>query len=138
MTHLDIHQGDRTIRARVAKVADVIHLMEQQYERDRLEMIKNLNDCEVPANEKMSALKELAAEKGQVSTLMKSAFTLQGAIEVLKYSTEPDDHKYLEDIEVDRLVVFALQVLGFTASTEEEGTEEQSGKAIEPVQSTKP
>lgn len=128
MTHLHIENNEKTIQVRVAKIRDVLHIMDQVYEARREELLEDLDSSGAGTLEKMQALAQLREDRGSVSLLMKSAFTLHGAIEILKHLTDSSDHESLNEVPMDKLVLVALRSIGFEQS-DDDSDEDEEGKA---------
>lgn len=102
--------------------------MDQVYEARREELLEDLDSSGAGTLEKMQALAQLREDRGSVSLLMKSAFTLHGAIEILKHLTDSSDHESLNEVPMDKLVLVALRSIGFEQS-DDDSDEDEEGKA---------
>lgn len=127
MTHLHIENNDKTIPVRVAQIRDVLHIMDEVYQVQRKELLEDLESSGAGTLEKIQALAGLREERGSVSLLMKSAFSLHGAIQILKHLSDSSYHDSLNEVPMDQLVLVALKAIGFESDDETSGEEE--GKA---------
>ncbi len=131
MTHISIDRNGKSYHVPEATVSDLMSLLDQQFETSRLELLKDLDDVKATAGEKIVALRELRATKGLTSNLMRSAFEIKGATNIIKYVCSPDDVDAILDAAPDDLVWLALKILGFEPtdpSEEDEGEEGGEGK----------
>ena len=116
MTHLHIENKGKTTLIKVAQIRDVLHIMEEVYQQRRTELLQDLELSGADTDVKMQALRDLRDERGSVSLLMKSAFTLEGSLCILKHLCKPEDHESLQDVPMDQLVIVALKSIGFEPS----------------------
>jgi len=130
LTHISIDRNGKSYHVPEATVSDLMSLLEQQFEASRLELIADLEVVGATALEKVDALKELRATKGLTSNLMRSAFELQGATQIIKHICKPEDVEEILQASPDDLVWLALKILGYEAAdpTEEEEQDPDEGK----------
>ena len=142
MTHISIERNGKTYHVPEASVSDLMSLLDARFEDDRLALLKDLEDIGATIEEKMEQLTEFRATKGLTSVLMRSAFNLRGATQIIKHVADPDDLDQILDAAPDELVWLALKVLGYEAvdptenDDKEEEDESAEGKANSPETST--
>lgn len=126
MSHVTVERNGRTFHVQLAKVQDVIDLMDANYARRRKELIEDLEAMKASPEDKMKALAELRDRKGLTADLMREAFTLEGACSIIRHMANPDDYEAVIDGAPDKIVELALLVLGFTLDAEGDDPEEGS------------
>ncbi len=136
MTHISIDRNGKSYHVPEASVGDLMSLLDQQFEASRIELLKDLDDVQATAGEKIVALKELRATKGLTSNLMRSAFELEGATKIIKYVCKPEDADAILDASPDDLVWLALKILGFEPKDPDESDDEESGEGKPSSQGT--
>ena len=132
MTHISIDRNGKSYHVPEANVSDLMSLLDQQFEASRLDLIKDLDDIQATAGEKIVALKELRAAKGLTSNLMRSAFELEGATNIIKYVCDPKDVDSVLDATPDDIVWLALKILGFEPSDPSDEDEEEASEEGKP------
>ena len=119
-------RGDETITVKEATVAEVIGLMDDQFDRQRRELIEDMESVGASSEMMLDEVKKLRDEKGLTSKLIRHAFTLRGAMEVIKYIVPEDKREKAISGEPDEIVWLALRLLGFNMNdVDEEKQEEQ-------------
>jgi len=126
MSYILFEADGEKMRFEEATVAQVIGLMDYQFERQRAELIDDLEAADAPAELKLDEVKKLRDEKGLTSKLIRYAFTLRGAMEVIEYTVPEDKVKKALALDPDQLVWLALRLLGFNTNDVEEGAEDET------------
>ena len=127
MTHILIERGDETLHINEATVADIIGLLEHRHSQARADLLADLEEISATEEAKLEALAKLREDKGMTSALVRSCFTLSGAVDVIKYVVPPEQHERVLDAEPDDVVLLALRVLGF--EVDDETTTQDAGDA---------
>jgi len=126
MNNVTVERNGSVIRVPEATVSDVISLMDAQYGKTRKELLEDLEVIQATNEEKIAALNKIREQRGMTSVLVRSAFTLSGATDIIRHTAKPEDHSAILDAEPDDLVWLALSILGFEQKEEGEVTEEPS------------
>ena len=125
MSHVVFERDGETITVKEATVAEVIGLMDDQFDRQRRELIEDMESVGASSEMMLDEVKKLRDEKGLTSKLIRHAFTLRGALEVIKYVVQEDKREKAISGEPDQIVWLALRLLGFNMSDVEESAEEE-------------
>tara|TARA_S200002703_G_scaffold152917_1_gene153854 strand:- start:286 stop:711 length:426 start_codon:yes stop_codon:yes gene_type:complete len=128
MSHVIFERDGKTIRVNEATVAEVIGLMDHQFERQRKELIEDLEAVNASEDLKLEEVKKLRDEKGLTSKLIRYAFTLRGAIDVIQYVVPEEKREECLNAEPDEIVWLALRLLGFNMSDQSEQSEEDESE----------
>jgi len=120
MSHILFERDGETIRLSEATVAEVIGLMDHQFDRQRKELIEDLDAVEASPDLKLEEVKKLRDEKGLTSKLIRYAFTLRGAMDVIEYVVPEEKREKALGGDPDEIVWLALRLLGFNMSDNEE------------------
>ena len=100
--------------------------MNDQYERERADLIEDLETAQASPQERMRALKEHRQTKGLTGNLMRSAFSLEGALKIIEWVCDPEDLEGIKSGTPEETVRLALTLLGFE-DTDEESSAEKKG-----------
>ena len=125
MTHVIFERGDETITVKEATVAEVIGLMDDQFDRQRKELIEDMESVGASSDLMLDEVKKLRDEKGLTSKLIRHAFTLRGAMEVIKYVVPEDKREKAMSGDPDEIVWLALRLLGFNMSDVDQDSEKE-------------
>ena len=120
MSHLTIDRKGKTYHVPFATVQDVIDLMDASYSRRRDELAEDLKAMDASTEMKLEAMNELRSRKGLTADLIREAFTLPGAHEIIKHVVKPDELEPILESAPDEIVKLALLVLGFDVDEDEE------------------
>ena len=109
-----------TIRLSEATIAEVIGLMDHQFDKQRKELIEDLEAVDASSELKLEEVRKLRDEKGLTSKLIRYAFTLRGAMDVIEYVVPEEKREKALGGDPDQIVWLALRLLGFNMSDNEE------------------
>lgn len=123
MSHVVFERDGETITIEEATVAQVIGLMDHQFERQRKELIEDLDSVGAPADLKLDEVRKLRDDKGLTSKIIRHAFSLRGAMEVIEYVVPDGKREKALRGDPDELVWLALRLLGFDLSDVDEKNE---------------
>ena len=113
MSHIMVERGGKAIRVPEATVANLIGLMEHKYQIERMAILADMEEVGSSTEAKYEAIKVLRESKGLTTALLRWCFSLEGAVEVIKYLTATDQHDQLLDAPPDELVYLALRLIGY-------------------------
>lgn len=131
MTHITVTRSDKTHRVPCATVGDLLDLMQELLSMEREKLLLDLEASGATSEEKSKALAELRTEYGLTAKVMQSAFSLEGAVAIIKHLTDPEDWESILKAPADDLVYLALRTLGYEASDEDPDKESQSAEGNE-------
>lgn len=120
MSHILIERAGGSLRVPEATVADVISLVDHQFDKEKKELLADLADVDASDELKFDAVRKLRSEKGLTSNLIKGCFSLAGAVEIIKFLVPIDMHDAVLEAEADELVWLALRLLGFDVNDDAE------------------
>jgi len=115
-----VERSGATLHVKQARVQDVIDMIEAEHDRSRASLIADLEAAGMSGEEKMLALEKLRAEKGLIGNLVRGAFTLDGAVRIIKHQGESDDIDELLNATPDEVITLALQVIGYDLDADNE------------------
>ena len=118
--------GQEILVARLG-VQQVMDLTESLDAEDRDALIRDLDAAEVTGEQRLQALREQSASKGLVSNLIKSAFTMKGAMRIIA-SIDDMESWPISEATPDQISEIALHSLGFDLSDFEESAEKKDEK----------
>lgn len=118
MTHITVRRKNRNHKVPEPSVGDLIALMDNLYDRERAEILCDLEDAQAAPEERMKALCEHRKTKGLTGNLMRSAFTLDGAVRIINWVVDEDEAALLLDCDPEETVRLALRLLGFEDNDE--------------------
>ena len=137
MQPIPVTIADETILVPRLRVQQIIDLQVLRHERDRLELVKDLEDAGVSAEERLARLREHRDQAGLASVIVRSAFTIQGAHQIIRLAMDgefPESFGGLEPTEISRI---ALQCLGLNLDDfeddEDKGEERAEGKGNQTI-----
>ncbi len=136
MTHIIARREDKTHKVPVATVADMLSLMDGMLQDARVKLMRDLDDAKASSEDRAKALAQLRAEYGLTAKLMQSAFSLEGAVFIIRHQTPEEDWASILNAPADDLVYIALKILGYEEkdrSEQESDTEraDAEGKAVQ-------
>ena len=124
MSHIMVERGGKAIRVPEATVANLIGLMEHKYQIERMAILADMEEVGSSTEAKYEAIKVLRESKGLTTALLRWCFSLEGAVEVIKYLTATDQHDQLLDAPPDELVYLALRLIGYDPPDVEDEAED--------------
>jgi len=119
MSHIMVEREGKAIRVPEATVANLIGLMEHKYQLERVAILADMEEVGATTEAKYAAIHELRQSKGLTTALLRWCFSLEGAVEVIKYLTDSSHHDRLLDAPVDELVYLALRLIGYEPPDDE-------------------
>jgi hypothetical protein len=119
MTHIMVERKGKAIRIPEATIANLIGLMEHKYQQERLIILADLEEVGATVEAKYEAVTQLRESKGLTTALLRWCFSLEGAVEVIRYLSDPSQHEVLLDATPDELVYLALRLVGYDAPDED-------------------
>tara|TARA_R100000700_G_C3072673_1_gene82071 strand:+ start:16 stop:456 length:441 start_codon:yes stop_codon:yes gene_type:complete len=129
MQPIPVTISGETILVPRLKVQQIIDLQVLRHERDRLELIKDLEDSGVPSDERLERLREHRNQAGLASVIVRSAFTIQGAHQIIRLAMDgefPDSFGGLEPTEISKI---ALKCIGLNLDEFEDDEDKGEGWA---------
>lgn len=109
-----------------ATVQDVIDMMESKYLQARKQLVDDLKFAGASEDALVKGLNELRQNKGITAMLLRDAFTLEGAKQIVEHMAKTEDHETIFASKPDDIVNLALQVLGYEYDHEEKGEDDNS------------
>jgi hypothetical protein len=106
-------------------VEDLIALMDDQFSREREDLIADLEAANASSEERLRVLSDHRRTKGMTGNLMRSAFSLDGAVRIIKWCCEPDMADNLTNGTPEQIVRNALLLLGYEDVEQEESDAEK-------------
>ena len=116
---LKIHDQER--RFRVATLSEAITLSSLFYQRQRGRLIEELKSVKASKEDLALALAQIISERGLASTLLRGAFDVENAREVLITCCDEDSPDFIEYIPMEIVVQTALRCLGHKDEENESG-----------------
>tara|TARA_R100001510_G_scaffold57782_1_gene67736 strand:+ start:5125 stop:5550 length:426 start_codon:yes stop_codon:yes gene_type:complete len=125
MTHIMVEREGKAIRVPEATVANLIGLMEHKYQQERSAILADMEEVGASPEVKFEAITKLRDDKGLTTALLRWCFSLEGAVQVIKYLTSSEDHDRLLDAPPDELVYLALRLIGYEPSDVDGNSDEE-------------
>lgn len=130
MQPIPVQIGEETILVPTLKVQQVIDLATLQHDRDRRLLLEDAKDAGLSPEAIVDVLREHRKERGLSATIMRSAFTVEGAHRIIRCAMDGNFPDTFESIDPNRLSNIALGCLGvdldeLTEQAEESGTEKK-------------
>jgi hypothetical protein len=97
-------------RLTVQEINDMLGL---EHDRAKTELLAVLKESEVDSATRLEELKALEERKGFVTDLVRSVFTMQGAIRVISYGNDGNFPEEYNELRPDDLTMVAMHMLGF-------------------------
>lgn len=116
---LNIHDQERKFR--VATLSEAINLSSLFYQRQRGRLIEELKVVDASKEDVATALAQIISERGLASTLLRAAFDVENAREVLITCCDEESKDFIEHIPMELVVQTALRCLGHKEDAEESG-----------------
>ena len=108
-----VERNGKALRVPEATVANIIGLMDHKYQIERVAVLADMEEVGATTEAKYEAIRELREGKGLTTALLRWCFTLEGAVEIIKYLTATEQHEQLLDAPPDELVYLALRLIGY-------------------------
>mgnify|MGYP003125218264 CR=1 FL=1 len=117
-----VNVGGRQLQVERLTVQQISDMLGLEHDRAKTELIECLKESEVDTETRLKELKALEERKGFVTDLVRSVFTMQGAIRVIAYGNDGNFPEDYNELRPDDLTMIAMHMLGFDekdfASTE--------------------
>lgn len=129
MQPIPVTIADETVLVPRLRVQQVIDLQTLRHESDRRDLIRDLEEAGVPAEDRLARLREHRETAGLSSVIVRAAFTVSGAFQIIRLAMGgefPESFAGLEPTELSRI---ALQCLGL--DLEDFGDDDQSESRAE-------
>lgn len=97
-------------RMTVQQISDMLGL---EHDRVKSELVQCLDESKVDSQTRLSELKALDERKGFITDLVKSVFTIHGAIRVISYANDGNFPEDYNELKPDDLTMVAMHFLGF-------------------------
>ena len=127
MNPIPITVGEETTLVPRLKIQQIINLSTLRFERDRIALVNDLTDSGVQASDRLEALREHRKECGLSSVIVRSAFSIEGAIEIITEAMGGDFPEQFGSISPDEMSRLALGCIGVELKESDE--ESSEGKA---------
>lgn len=121
MEPIAVPVADGTILVPRLKVQQIIDLAALRHESERRELVQDLEDAGVPAEERLVKLREHRKEVGLSSVIVRSAFSIDGAYRIVKYAMGGEFPAELEGLDPSNLSSLALACIGVNLDEISEG-----------------
>ena len=112
MQKIPVTVGEETILIPTLRVQQIIDLATLQHDRDRKQLLEDAEDAGLDSNEKMEMLQEHRKERGLSATIIRSAFSVDGAYKIIRSALDGEFPSELETIDAKELTTIALGCLG--------------------------
>jgi|TARA_R100000030_G_scaffold88489_1_gene72448 hypothetical protein len=114
------------------KVQEIISLSAKKSEEKRIELLADLNDSQVDSATRFEALKEFRENQTTSMYLVRSAFTVEGAVEIIASAMGGEFPAQFKHLDPNQLTTIAANCLGFDMEevnkNNNENTEADTGK----------
>jgi len=132
MEPIAVPVNDGTILVPRLRVQEIIDLAVLRHERERRELVQDLEDAGVPAEERFERLRTHRKEIGLSSVVVRSAFTVDGAFQIIRLAMKGEFPAELEGLDPNNLSRLALACIGIDLDNLSERSAE--GKAATPAE----
>ena len=132
MEPIAVPVGDGTILVPRLRVQEIIDLAVLRHERERRELVQDLEDAGVSAEERFERLRTHRKEIGLSSVVVRSAFTVDGAFQIIRLAMKGEFPAELEGLDPNNLSRLALACIGIDLDNLSERSAE--GKAATPAE----
>ena len=99
-------------------------MMESKYLQARKQLVDDFKFADASEAAMMKGLAELRENKGITALLLRDAFTLSGAKQIIEHMAKPEDHERIFEAKPNEVVDLALQVLGYEYDHENKGEDD--------------
>ena len=121
MEPIAVPVADGTILVPRLKVQQIIDLAALRHESERRELVQDLEDAGVPAEDRLVKLREHRKEVGLSSVIVRSAFSIDGAYRIIKYAMGGEFPAEHEGVDPSNLSSLALACIGVDLDAISEG-----------------
>ncbi len=121
MEPIAVTVGQGTILVPRLRVQQIIDLAVLRHERERRDLIQDLEDAGVPADDRLERLRQHRKEVGLSSVIVRWAFSVDGAYQILKMAMGDQFPEEFEGLDPANLSSLALQCIGVDLDATSEG-----------------
>lgn len=121
MEPIAVTVGPGTILVPRLRVQQIIDLAVLRHERERRDLIQDLEDAGVPADDRLERLRQHRKEVGLSSVIVRWAFSVDGAYQILKMAMGDQFPEEFESFDPANLSNLALQCIGVDLDATSEG-----------------
>ena len=104
------NNGNLTLRQ--VSLAEMISFGEEVWQKERSRLLKDLDDSNATSEERRLALSELQTKRGMAHEVMRYAFNLEYAHELISMVADPEVMNEIAKMKPDKVVECALMVMG--------------------------
>ena len=112
MQPIPVTVGEETLLVPRLKVQQIIDLAVLRHERDRRDLLRDLEDANVPSEDRMAMLKEQREQAGLSSVVVRSAFSVDGSFAIIRTAMGGEFPDLFQHLDPGRLSSIALGCLG--------------------------
>jgi hypothetical protein len=108
------------------RVQDIIDLQTLRFDRERRELIEDLEAAGVSSDDRLATLRKHRQERGLSSVIVRAAFSVEGAWSIVRSALKDDIPEPLREMDPQTLSRTALACIGIDL---DEMTSDQEGRA---------
>tara|TARA_R100000388_G_C7187624_1_gene131870 strand:+ start:381 stop:794 length:414 start_codon:yes stop_codon:yes gene_type:complete len=112
MQKIPVTVGEETILIPTLRVQQIIDLATLQHDRERGLLIEDADEAGLSPEEKMKVLRDHRKERGLSATIVRSAFSVDGAHRIIRCALDGEYPAALETIDPTQITNIALGCLG--------------------------
>ena len=116
--------GETTLVPKL-KVQEIISLSAKKSEEKRVELLADLDDSQVNSETRLEALKEFRENQTTSMYLVRSAFTVEGAAEIIAEAMGGEFPPEFKHLDPNRLTTIAAGCIGFDIEEMEPSTDKE-------------
>ncbi len=121
MEPIAVTVADGTILVPRLTVQQIVDLAVLRHERERRELVQDLEDAGVPAEDRLAKLREHRKEVGLSSVIVRWAFSVDGAYQIIRSAMGGEFPSMLDGMDPANLSSLALQCIGVSLDAMTEG-----------------
>jgi hypothetical protein len=126
MQPIPVTIDDDTLLVPRLRVQQIIDLSTLRHESDRRDLVRDLEEAGVEAEERFAKLREHRDQAGLSSIIIRSAFTVQGAFQIIRLAMGGEFPESMAGMEPTELSKIALQCLGLNLEDFESDSGDES------------
>jgi hypothetical protein len=126
MQPIPVTIDDDTLLVPRLRVQQIIDLSTLRHESDRRDLVRDLEEAGVEAEERFAKLREHRDQAGLSSIIIRSAFTVQGAFQIIRLAMGGEFPDSMAGMEPTELSKIALQCLGLNLEDFESDSGDES------------
>jgi len=128
MKPIAVSVGEETTLVPKLKVQEIISLSARKSEEKRIELLADLDDSQVDSETRLEALKEFRENQTTSMYLVRSAFTVEGAAEIIAEAMGGEFPSEFKHLDPNRLTSIAASCIGFDIDKMEKNTSDNGEK----------